>query len=65
MTVDGATNVLAAFYSWDEFVKEFPFPASWVLNSSNIRFYESFYGTSKCRRHTEKAGIYRMKVNMT
>jgi hypothetical protein len=60
MTVDGATNVLAAFYSWDEVDKEFPFPTSWVLSSPNIRFY----GTGKCRRHKEKSGIDQMKVNM-
>jgi hypothetical protein len=66
MTVDGATNVMAAVYSWDEVDKESPFPASWVLSSPNIRFHESFYGTGKCRRHKEKSGIlvYRMKVNL-
>jgi hypothetical protein len=59
MTVDGATNVLAVFYSWDEVDKEFP-----LSSPNNIRFYESFYGTGKYRRHKEKSGIYRMKVNM-
>jgi hypothetical protein len=29
------------FLFLDEVDKEFPFPASWVLRSPNIRFYES------------------------